>query len=94
MGALIALIFVFAFAIVLAMARGFVLSYLWSWFLTPFGLPEIGIAHAMGISLLVAFLTYHYVERTSEEALTALVVDVAHCAIALSVGWVLLQVMY
>jgi len=31
----------------------------WSWFVVPFGLPEIGYAHALGISGLMSLLTYH-----------------------------------
>lgn len=32
---------------------GFVLCKLWLWFATPFGAPPIGIAHALGLSLLL-----------------------------------------
>lgn len=39
--------------------RGFVLSLLWSWFLTPIGLPHIGITQALGLSMTIAMLTYH-----------------------------------
>jgi hypothetical protein len=37
--------------------RGFVLSQLWLWFLVPLGVPVVGIAQAIGISLLVSMLT-------------------------------------
>lgn len=41
--------------------RGFVISKLWAWFVTSsFGIPSIGIAASIGISLLVSYLTYQY----------------------------------
>lgn len=38
--------------------RALALMWLWAWFVTPFGLPQIELWHAAGISSLVAFLTY------------------------------------
>lgn len=34
----------------------YVLSVLWGWFIVPLGVSAIGIAHALGINVLVAFL--------------------------------------
>ncbi len=56
--ALMGLGLVIGMLVVLSIARGFVLSYLWEWFIVPFGLFELSIAHAIGISLIVSFLTY------------------------------------
>jgi uncharacterized protein (DUF2062 family) len=36
-----------------AVYGGLVFSYLWGWFATPFGLPAIHIAWAIGIMLLI-----------------------------------------
>lgn len=44
------------FAILL---NGYALSVLWAWFMVPvFHLPEIGIAQASGISLVVGMMTH------------------------------------
>jgi hypothetical protein len=32
--------------------QGFVLSYLWVWFVVPLGIPAIGIAHAIAIIMV------------------------------------------
>lgn len=38
--------------------RGWVLTILWSWFITPlFSLKEIGIVNAIGLSIVAAYLT-------------------------------------
>ena len=43
--------------LILILASGITLSYLWSWFVVaPFSAPKIGIAHACGLSLLIALL--------------------------------------
>ncbi len=47
-----------AVVLLLAILRGVILSYLWSWFVVPFGVFELSIAHAIGISLIVGFLTH------------------------------------
>lgn len=51
--------FGFAIGIVtlIAVLRGFVTSYLWYWFLVPFGLPAITVSHAIGLALLVGMFT-------------------------------------
>ena len=48
-------IFAFGLAglVALVLFRGFVLASLWLWFVTPLGAPEIGVAHAIGLSGLV-----------------------------------------
>lgn len=57
--AILALLVLVILAIpILAIIRGFVLSYLWTWFLVPFGLPEIGVAWAIGISMIIGYLTH------------------------------------
>ena len=45
------------FAIPSTIFQGFVLSQLWLWFFVPLGVPSIGVANAIGITLLVSFLT-------------------------------------
>lgn len=44
-----------------AMLRGYVIQKLWLWFLVPLGLPTIGVAHAIGISILIGALTFQFV---------------------------------
>jgi hypothetical protein len=34
--------------------QGFVLCQLWTWFVTPLGVKEIGTAHALGLSTVVS----------------------------------------
>ena len=41
--------------------NGYALSVLWGWFMVPtFGLPELSVAPAIGIALVVGYLTKQY----------------------------------
>jgi hypothetical protein len=39
-----------------SLIRGFVLLKMWAWFLIPLGLPTITLWHAVGVSMIVAYL--------------------------------------
>ena len=74
--------------------RGWVLTKLWAWFVVPvFGLPALGIATAIGLSVVVGYLVYHMddsvkVEREKWAAFGYPVsVMFLHPAIALGIGW-------
>lgn len=59
---------------ILGMLNGFVLSQLWAWFVVPLGAQPIGVAHAMGLGVLVGlFLSSLHVsaartKKTDKEA--------------------------
>lgn len=52
--------------VVASIVHGFVLQQLWSWFIVPFDFPELGIAHAIGISGLIRYLTYQPFLKTQK----------------------------
>lgn len=74
---------------------GFVTSILWRWFVMPLGAPPIGIAHAIGLCLLVRYLVVHHrVEKLSDDdTIRAAAGDffrsLALGCLALLIGWVL-----
>jgi len=43
--------------VALCLLNGFMLSYMWAWFIVPLGAPPIGVLHAIGIGILVSVLT-------------------------------------
>lgn len=46
---------------------GWALHLLWLWFVVPiFGLPVISIGQAIGISMIVSFLTEQYIPKPKE----------------------------
>ena len=53
------LIFLLLLSIPASILQGFVISKLWFWFIAPLGIVNIGIAQAIGISLIVSLLTTH-----------------------------------
>lgn len=40
--------------------KGWAISILWKWFLVPLGLNPISIVLAIGVGLIISFLTYQY----------------------------------
>jgi hypothetical protein len=58
---------VFGLLALSAMWKGYVLTILWGWFVVPtFGLPTLALAPAIGMSLVVSFLT-HQSDATKEQ---------------------------
>lgn len=77
--------------------RGWVLSVLWGWFIVPtFNLPALAIAPAIGLSLVVGFLTRPATDdderskhRSMGERLAhAIALAIAGPLMALAMGWV------
>lgn len=54
--AMIAGLGIVAVMIVLAIFSAFTISTLWTWFIIPFGVQSIGMAHAYGIALFASLL--------------------------------------
>jgi hypothetical protein len=57
--AMLVVLGIVAALLMLAVLNGFMLSYMWEWFVVPFGLPSVSIIHAIGIAILVSMLTDH-----------------------------------
>lgn len=56
----------------MAILQGWVLTVLWSWFVVPtFGLPELSIAVAIGLSLIVGMFKGYSTTRKSEDLETS-----------------------
>lgn len=55
--------------------NGWVLSLLWEWFVVSvFGVPALGIAQAIGLSIIIGFLTRHVsYAKADEDALKNLI---------------------
>ncbi len=92
--------FVTIFIVPAAAWRGYVLSYLWAWFVVPaFGLPAISVLQALGLALLVG-MTTHEIPNEKEnndniESSWGYVLAAAFLnpALALAMGWVVMRLM-
>lgn len=80
-----------------AVWRGYVLAVLWGWFVVPvFGLPTLSIVAAIGVSLVVGYLTHQISNRKSEqEGWSGFVESACQAALypllALAIGWAVHQ---
>ena len=94
------LVGVIALAALASIWKGYVLTVLWAWFVVPiFGLPVLSLAPAIGISLMVSFLTHQSDATTAKEGTPTdrFAKSVSHALIApavvLGIGWVVNQFM-
>lgn len=65
MAILLVALFVFLF-VAAYIVNGWALVHLWGWFLTPLGLPAVDLPWAIGISIVVGFLTNSSVPKENE----------------------------
>jgi hypothetical protein len=78
-----------------AFLRGYVLTWLWLWFAVPvFGLPQLSIVQAIGVSVIISFLTVKFSDENPKEenkkSFTQLSIEsFAYSLIALGGGYVI-----
>ena len=84
----------------LILLRGYVLSILWRWFMVPtLGLPQLSVVQAIGIAMVVSFLTYHddldlqRSERSLGQKTVIFLCRIIYLLFALLFGWVVHQFM-
>lgn len=72
-----------------AAIEGLVVSILWRWFAVPLGFPVIGIAHAIGLSMLVHMMASGISARKSD-ASTGRILWALFVApfLILGIGWI------
>ena len=86
---------VLALLVVASMWKGYVLTILWAWFVSPtFGLPALALAPAIGFAMVVSFLTHQSDASKepegdfSERAIKAVAHTLVMPAFVLGIGWV------
>jgi hypothetical protein len=83
-------------SILTTLLGAFTTMTLWMWFGVPLGLPQIGMAHAVGISLLVSnFKTLPNInEKKPDESFGEVILKtIVANLFFLAFGWVVLQFM-
>jgi hypothetical protein len=70
---------------------GWAVTMLWFWFLTPFGLPEISLAHGFGLALTARFLVQSQGRKSEkaglEKAVESLVFALVVPPAVVGIGW-------
>lgn len=72
--------------------NGFVLKYLWIWFIVPvFHLPELTLAQAFGVAMVISYATYQHIREAKSEDpdWSAFHILVSRPATTLLAGWIL-----
>jgi hypothetical protein len=78
--------------------NGYVLSVIWGWFIVPtFGLHALGVVPAIGVCLVMSFLTHQYSPPCKEEktGFSQLMHSIGYIAarplLTLLAGWIVLH---
>jgi len=86
--------------VVSSVLNGYVLSVLWGWFVVPtFGAPQLSIAPAIGIALVVSYMTHqtHDCQKEDkspgEKIAVGTAILVLKPLVALFFGWIVLLFM-
>jgi hypothetical protein len=79
----------FLLLIVLGLAYALVVRDYWNWFVSPLGLPSIGVAHAYGLVSLVWLLQGPSLSQGHEDANDSAPVALMKLLVKLALSWVL-----
>lgn len=95
MSVLIALILLIGIITGGYLLNGWALFKLWGWFIVPFGLPPLSIPWAIGVAIVVGFLTTHSIPKGQKEddISLALVVMFVRPLISVFIGWIVYSFM-
>jgi hypothetical protein len=80
--------------------NGFALSVLWGWFISSvFGLPVLTVGQAIGVSMVVSFLTWQYKSDEGKKEWVEVLAEgialaVVKPLVALAFGWVVYAVAF
>ncbi|MEK9171051.1 MAG: hypothetical protein AAB789_01925 [Patescibacteria group bacterium] len=78
-----------ALMIVAYLLNGVALKLLWGWFMVPtLGLPVISLVQAIGIGIVIGFLTQQHIPRDEDAKKELLVFEVLTPVLAIAVGWI------
>ena len=79
--------------------RAWAVSALWAWFVVPLGVPQIGMAHALGLVMLLQFTrSVRYSTKEQREAFAAepflrVTTDLGLAPAVVGIGWCVHEVM-
>lgn len=76
-------------AIPLAFLNGWVISWLWLWFLTPLGWPTLSIAHYAGLGGIISYVTSQYIPSKEDDGLGRWGYVILSPFITLGIGFVI-----
>jgi hypothetical protein len=91
LGVLIFIVVAVAVCLAIYPLYGWILTQLWAWFVVPFGFPQLSLTQAIGIILVVSFLTGHTGsnrEKPKEEKKKDLIAFLARPFLYLGIGYI------
>lgn len=75
----------------LTLLRGWVILSLWGWFILPLGAPNIQMSQALGIALILSFVTTHSFnlkDKTTEEKVKEYIMIIIYPLFTVGLGYI------
>lgn len=82
------LLYLFVIGPIATIWRGYVITLLWRWFLCPFGIKPISIAHAIGLSIIFTMDVYQHRKMQKDELTEGKYLSFILPAMLLFFGWI------
>lgn len=81
------------YALLIAIFSGIVLADLWAWFINPiFNIGTLSIPQAIGISLIIEYLTYQTpTNKTTESSINLALMGIIKILFTWGLGWIVYQ---
>jgi hypothetical protein len=78
------------FMVIAYLLDGFALMLLWNWFMTTTfsGLPALSLVQAIGIGIVIGFLTHQHIPRDKEQQNEMMVYAIIVPVLSIIIGWV------
>jgi hypothetical protein len=68
---------------------GYVITVLWDWFIvTTFAMKALTIPQALGLSLIISYLTLHQIQKDERDWSEKLGIAIAKPLVYLLIGWI------
>ncbi len=85
----LAILFVTALLPVILLGNAYTIVALWRWFVVPFGLPAIGMAHAYGLTVLFEALkpSRHSSPEEDQKVWVLATMAMGRCALVYGLGY-------
>lgn len=71
----------------------YAVTIMWGWFIVPFGIEQIGKAHAWGLSIFISMFLYSIKAQSTKDLETILANAFLTPLVSLGLGWIAQELM-
>lgn len=82
----------------MGLINAYVLTFFWLWFIVPFGIMELSLSHAYGLTILIGIITPSNDSKEEEKEMYTIVLEsvvktIFRITLSLPIGYLVHQIM-